>query len=136
MFQHLLLYEIVNTSNVEAIKALCREGASLKERASLKLFIISGGYAFPYYTQTSVEAVPEYVKLVMALSTSMESTAVDIQLLPNSDRIYESITNGWGSSADNNTSYYNGWGLVVGTTHPEATSSGCMNESGKGDYRG
>lgn len=30
MFQHLLLYEIVNTSNVEAIKALCREGASLK----------------------------------------------------------------------------------------------------------
>lgn len=50
------------------------------------------------------------------------------------------LTNGWGSSADNNTSYYNGWGLVdglvVGTTHPEATSSGCMNEPGKGDYRG
>lgn len=50
------------------------------------------------------------------------------------------LTNGWGSSADSNTSYYNGWGLVVGlvvgTTHPEATSSGCMNESGKGDYRG
>lgn len=58
------------------------------------LFFMLSGYAFPYYTQTSVEAVPEYVKLVMALSTSMESTAVDIQLLPNSDRIYESI-NKW-----------------------------------------
>lgn len=49
----------------------------------------------PYYTQTSVEAAPEeHVKLVIALSTSMESTAVDIQLLPNSDRIYEAI-NKW-----------------------------------------
>ncbi|KAI5315764.1 hypothetical protein L3X38_044940 [Prunus dulcis] len=76
------------------MRKLLKLFAEKVQASRYNLFFKLSGYAFPYYTQTSVEAVPEYVKLVMALSTSMESTAVDMQLLPNSDRIYESI-NKW-----------------------------------------